>query len=126
MDTIDPRRFSHERYDKLCEDTFDNVRELGRVKGGEYSGDEDRLANFRRNAVDTDTNYETVWRVYAAKHWDAIGQYIRDRNNAVSRTRAEKLEGRVDDLITYLLLFKAMLAEQEDNVKDRAEPSASE
>lgn len=115
MDKIDPRRFSHERYDKLCEDTFDNVRELSRLKGGEYSGDDDRLANFRRNGYDTDTNYETVWRVYAAKHWDAIGQYIRDKNNSINRVRMEGLSGRVDDLIVYLLLFKAMIAEAEDS-----------
>lgn len=112
----DPRVFSHDVWEQLVERTFDEVRKLGALKGGEYSGDEDRLANFRRNAADIGVTKETVWRVYAAKHWDAIGQYIRDLTAGKERTRLESLAGRADDLIVYLLLFKAMLAEREATI----------
>lgn len=114
MSTEDNRRFSSERYSGLIERTFEKVRELGRLKGGEYSGDDDRLANFRRNAKDLGLPYEAIWRVYAAKHWDAVGQYIRDIVNGTTRERMEGLDGRVDDLIVYLLLFKAMLEEKNE------------
>lgn len=107
----DIRRFSRERYHRMAEATFDEVRKLAQLKGGEYSGDDDRLANFRRNAADLGMPYEAVWRVYAAKHWDAIGQYVRDRVSGTQRERLEGLDGRVNDLIVYLLLFKAMLIE---------------
>lgn len=107
----DIRRFSPERYHRMAEETFDKVRELSWLKGSEYSGDDDRLANFRRNAADLGMPYEAVWRVYAAKHWDAIGQYVRDRVSGTQRERMEGLAGRADDLIVYLLLFKAMLIE---------------
>jgi hypothetical protein len=104
--------FTHADWDKLLEETFDKVRGLGRDKGAEYSGDVDRLLNFRRNGRDLDLPMEVVWRIYAAKHFDAIGQYVRDLAAGKERTRTEPMAGRADDLIVYLLLFKAMLIER--------------
>lgn len=105
--------FSHARYENLVAATWQTVQELAKLKGGEYSGDTDRLLNFRRNAADLNLPMEAIWRVYAAKHWDAIGQYIRDVKDGKDRTRLEGLSGRADDLIVYLLLFKAMLEERD-------------
>jgi hypothetical protein len=105
--------YSHERYNKLVEDTFTEIKKLSKLKGGEYAGDGDRLANFRRNGTDQDLPMETIWRVYAAKHWDAIGQYCKDRLKGKDRERIESITGRADDLITYLILFKAMVDERE-------------
>ena len=104
-------QFSHEAYQRLVKDTFDTVMRLSTLKGGEYSGDDDRLLNFRRNGAALGLPKETIWGVYAAKHWDALMQYIKDLNTGKDRQRLESLEGRCDDLIVYLLLFKAMLVE---------------
>jgi hypothetical protein len=95
------------------ENTFTKMRELGKKKGGEYSGDDDRLANFRHNAETLGVPMETVWAVYAAKHWDALMQYIKDERVGKRRDRMEPISGRVDDLLVYLMLFKAMLQERE-------------
>jgi hypothetical protein len=54
---------------------------------------------------------EQVWAVYAAKHWDAINQYVKDMAKGVVRQRMESISGRADDLIVYLILFKAMVEE---------------
>lgn len=105
-------RFSHVEYSKLMSDTFINIAKLSELKGGEYSGDDDRLANFRRNAAAQGLSLEAIWGVYAAKHWDAIGQYVKDLNEGKTRERMEPLSGRVDDLMVYLLLFKCMLLEK--------------
>lgn len=107
------KQFKHADYDALVEQTFKNIRELGIKKGGEYAGDDDRLANFRRNGLAQDLPMETIWCIYAAKHWDAINQYIKDLRTGATRERMEPIVGRVDDLITYLLLFKAMYVERE-------------
>jgi hypothetical protein len=110
--------FPISRYDEIVAQTMQNVVELGVKKGGEYAGDVDRLANFRRNAEQWGlANMEQCWGVYAGKHWDAITQYIRDLSSGVKRDRLESLEGRVDDVITYCLLFKAMLAERADEIQ---------
>jgi hypothetical protein len=106
--------FSQKKYDALVQETIEQVQQLSSLKGGEYGGDSDRLANFRRNAERLSVNMETVWGVYAAKHWDAIQQYITDKNADKVRKRLESLAGRADDLIVYLILFKAILAEGSD------------
>ena len=107
------KQFKHAEYDALVDDTIRKIKELGVLKGGEYAGDDDRLANFRRNGFDQDLPMETIWRVYAAKHWDAIGQYVKDIRSGTQRKRMESILGRVDDLIVYLLLFKAMIVERD-------------
>jgi len=116
--------FSHEKFAKLVNETFDTIGTLIDLKGGEYSGDDDRLLNFRRNGVDLDLPMETVWRVYAGKHWDAVGQYIRDLQTGKNRQRLESIEGRVDDLLVYLLLFKAMVREREESQQPLRTPKS--
>lgn len=106
--------YSHDRYKVLVDETFRNIKELSELKGGEYAGDGDRLANFRRNGIDQGLPMESIWRVYAAKHWDAIGQYCKDKLSGKERHRMESISGRADDLITYLILFKAMVDEAEN------------
>ncbi len=117
----DSRKFSHTAWDALVEEAYTTIKSLSLHKGGEYAGDVDRLANFRRNAADCGTNMELVWRIYAGKHWDAISQYVQDIQSGKERHRLESLEGRADDLIVYLLLFKAILQE-----RDKPIPAASD
>lgn len=112
--------YSHERYAKLIEETLFKVIELGKLKGGEYAGDDDRLANFRRNGTALGLPMETVWAIYYNKHHDAVMQYIKDLQHGKERVRLETIEGRVDDLIVYLLLFKAMVEERNDPVEKAA------
>ena len=100
-------------YDKLIAETWETILELGRKNGGEYAGDHDRLDNFRRNGARLNLPMEVIWAVYAAKHWDAITTYIADLHVGKTRERMESLGGRADDLIVYLILFKAMLQERE-------------
>lgn len=99
-------------YDKLIAQTWETITELEKKKGGEYAGDHDRLANFRRNGARLNLPMEIIWAVYAGKHWDAITQYCADVHAGTNRPRMESLGGRCDDLIVYLILFKAMLIER--------------
>ena len=103
----------HTTYDKLLTETWEHIVELGKKKGGEYAGDYDRLANFRRGGERLNLPMEVIWAVYAGKHWDALMQYCADIHAGTMRPRMESLAGRCDDLIVYLILFKAMLIEQE-------------
>jgi hypothetical protein len=107
-----PLHYSHARWEKLLSSTIEEINKLATLKGGEYAGDEDRLANFRRNGIALGLPIETIWAVYAGKHWDAIQQYIKDTREGTSRVKLEPISGRVDDLLVYLLLLKAMLDER--------------
>ena len=113
LETDRAKRFSHERFAALLAETVDKIQQLGKLKGGEYAGDEDRLANFRRNAEALGLPMEAIWAVYYNKHHDAAMQFIKDKLHGKSRERMEPLEGRIDDMILYLILFKAMLLEGE-------------
>lgn len=100
-------------YDKLLADTWETITELSKKKGGEYAaGNDDRLKNFRRNGERLNLPMEIVWAVYAGKHWDAVTQYCADIHTGTNRPRMESLSSRCDDLIVYLILFKAMLQER--------------
>ena len=107
-------RYSHERYAQLVEETITNLKKLGELKGGEYAGDSDRLANFRRNAAALALPMESIWAVYCAKHWDAVMQYVKDVSSGKDRPRGEPISGRLDDLIVYAILMKAMVDEREN------------
>lgn len=107
--------YTPDRFNRLINITVDSLYQLSRLKGGEYSGDSDILANFRRNGQALGLPMETIWAVYAAKHWDAVTQYIKDLQTGVTRERLEPIAGRLDDLILYCILFKAMLDERADD-----------
>ena len=118
--------FSYKDYARLIDDTVENIRSLSTSKGGEYAGDQDRLANFRRNGVQLGLPMETIWAVYYNKHHDAVMQYIQDLNSGKDRVRLEPISGRIDDMLTYLILFKAMLVERSElKLSDDPLPSTS-
>lgn len=100
--------------DSIIQETFLEVMSLRTGKGVEYAGtqQDDCLANFRRNGHDSGVSMETCWRIYAGKHWDAISQHVRDIATGMNRPLTEPMEGRVNDLITYLCIYKAMLRER--------------
>lgn len=110
-------QYSHQRYAELVKRTVEEIFRLSTQKGGEYAGDDDRLANFRRNGLALGLPMETVWAVYASKHYDAVMQYVKDLNTGKTRPRSEPISGRLDDLIVYCLLMKAMVEEREIDAK---------
>lgn len=98
--------------DAIFDETVAAMRSLATVKGQEYAGDVDRLENFRRNGEHLCLPMETIWRVYAGKHWDALTTYIKDLIAGHARERSEPIDGRIDDLMVYLLLLKLMVRER--------------
>ena len=104
-----------EEFNKIIETTWSAISKLLVEKGGEYAGDRDRLENFKRNGIQLQVPPELIWAVYYNKHHDAIMQYIQDVKNKKTRTRSEPLDGRIDDMINYLLLFKGLLIDRENS-----------
>lgn len=87
------------------------MRKLAKYKGGEYAGDVDRLANFRRNAEAMGMDMVQIWAVYYAKHHDSIMQYVKDVGQGMNRVRLENLEERALDMMVYLSLFISIIDE---------------
>jgi hypothetical protein len=104
-------------FNKVVESTITNIKELLDVKGGEYAGSEDRLANFKRGASLSGCTPLQVALIYLAKHYDAVGTYVRDGASGTERRRSESIGGRLDDLINYCILMKALVEEgQEETI----------
>lgn len=86
------------------------------VKGGEYAGSEDRLANFKRGAALTGCTPLQCLFVYMSKHYDAVATYIRDEAVGKVRPRSEPILGRLDDLINYAILAQALIVEEKGDL----------
>jgi hypothetical protein len=103
---------NQEHFDKIVAGTVDSIHKLLAVKGGEYAGSEDRLANFKRGANLTGCTPLQVLFVYMSKHYDGVATYVRDEAARMNRPRSEPIDGRLDDLINYCILAKALIEDQ--------------
>lgn len=89
--------------------TNTRIKELVNTKGREYSGDHDRLRNFKEGGERVGVDPRTVLSIYMDKHYCSIMQYVKDKQTSVERTLSEPIEGRIDDMILYLHLLKALI-----------------
>lgn len=86
------------------------------VKGTEYTiGSVDRLANFRRVANEVGVRPEQAWFTFFYKHYCSVVAHIKSAGAIKS---SEPIQGRVMDMIVYLLLFSKMLTESEQEKKN--------
>jgi hypothetical protein len=92
-------------------DTFlDECLETMRVKGHDYrqGNDSDLLHNFRTVGQAVDEDMAKVWFTYFYKHYSAMVTFIKEGGQSES----EPIEGRIKDMIVYLLLFYRMVQER--------------
>ena len=99
-------------------DTFlTSTLEVMRRKGHDYrqGHDDDLLHNFRTVADSVGIPMEKVWFTYFFKHYAALATYIREGGQSES----EPIEGRIQDLIVYLVLFYRMVQEAKDGAGEQ-------
>ena len=102
---------NQEEFNEVVKETLESISKLLRVKGGEYAGSEDRLANFKRGQLRTGAHpYQVLW-IYLSKHIDSVETFIKDTASGNVRERSEPIDGRLDDIINYCLLMKALIKE---------------
>ena len=102
---------------RLRQYIFKQVEEVMDNKGKEYSGKEDRLANFKRNGKNLGLAPEAIWGVYCGKHWDSLMSFLKDLNSgidikALEGVLSEPIDGRIMDIITYLILLQGLIEER--------------
>jgi len=104
---LKPRAYSTEQWNVLVRDSVARVIDLEKLKAKDYATSADRLATIRGIARELDLSMMTVWAVLAGKHWRAIVAHTQGAQ------QNEPVASRVDDLLVYLLLYKAILQEEE-------------
>lgn len=96
-------------FKKLVEESIiPKCMQIMESKGLAYSGRDDALANFKRNAKLTGSTPEQVWFIYFMKHVDAISAYVRGEYSD-----SEPIEGRIQDIINYGMLLYGLVKENE-------------
>ena len=96
-------------FEKTLDVLVDKEFDLLVTKGKEYSGTQDRLANFKNLAIDLGLLPQQILWVYLKKHLDSICSYIREGKTFST----ESIQGRIMDARNYLALLYAMIQEIE-------------
>lgn len=108
-----------QQFEALVERIRKETTELLVVKGREYAGDADRLANFKRGASLTGVDPLTVLFIYMSKHYDALATYIRDNQAGDTMpVLSEPITGRIADLINYCVLAWALIEEKQGTAQE--------
>lgn len=101
-------------FDRIVQETVRDTAQLLITKGAEYADGIDRLANFKRGSQLTGTTSFQVALIYMSKHYDSICTFIRKDAENKTQVLSEPIDGRLDDLINYCILLKALIREQQD------------
>lgn len=99
--------------DGIKEMTFTHINELLATKGEEYSSNTNRFENFLDGAREEDTQPEYVLWFMMLKHWLSLKKFRRELKTSIRRPLVMWSE-KIDDMITYLILLKAMVAKRAD------------
>lgn len=108
---------NYKDFEELTRQSFETRMEIMNTKGKEYSGTEDKFANFKRLATMQELPAESIWLTYFTKHMDSLTSFIRRRNKgegvmSIEATLSEPIEGRIDDMQNYLDILRGMIQEQ--------------
>lgn len=88
---------------KVVEPTWADINKMFTTKGKDYSGDEDRLLNFKRVASRLNITPIQVLGVYLYKHLDAMDTWFRTGELA-----GEPIEDKIIDIHAYLMLLQGL------------------
>ncbi len=99
----------NEKYNELVDSARKRLDGILKVKGHDYSGEVDRLANFKRVGENLGIMPVTALATYMHKHWDSIMTFVRE-----GKLQSEPIDGRLDDLHNYLYLLEGLIKEVGD------------
>jgi hypothetical protein len=97
---------------KFQEATFETIRKLTSSKGAEYKqANDDQLFNFKNNAARNGLQPTTSLFNALDKHFNSVVTFVKDQQLGRKRAYSEPIEGRLDDIILYCILLKALVSD---------------
>jgi hypothetical protein len=100
----------------VIEELLSEAADIAYAKGKAYSGDEDSLANFKRNGKVIGLSKYQILAIYMNKHLDSIMNAIKEHPEfPVDNT--EGMKGRIQDAINYLSILWCLIQEDIWNEK---------
>ena len=98
----------------VVQNQLDEVLKIRDAGQKEYARTENNVfANFERVANYTNTSRESVLMVYLLKHIDGIMAHVNGH-----KSQREDITGRITDAIVYLLLFRGMIEDGQNNSRN--------
>lgn len=89
----------------VIEETYTACNKLIKEKGEDYTkGSLDILSYFKEASIESGIPPKKVLYVLMRKHWAAIGNYIKTDG----KSQSEPIDGRIQDLINYLIFLRAL------------------
>lgn len=95
---------------KVVGELLNEAIETAYNKGKAYSGSEDSLDNFKRNAKNLGLTKYQVLSVYMNKHIDSINNAIKEHPD-FPEDATEGMRGRIIDAINYLTILWSLIQE---------------
>jgi hypothetical protein len=97
---------------KTMELVFSEVRSLRVAGQQEYAHQDDRpFRNFEAMAEEMNVDRKVPWWFLFKKHIDGIQAYINGH-----KSQREDVRGRINDAMTYLVILRAMIDEEDSFV----------
>lgn len=99
-------------FQALMDEQYQRLKDINNTKGADYAGDEDALANFKRDQarmakIATANPLLLKWYVYFEKHLGAVMTFLEEGD-----VKSEPIEGRIDDCLLYLFLLRGLIEDQ--------------
>jgi hypothetical protein len=104
-----------EAFDKVIENTLNQLKETLLIKGKEYRRNDNPFHNFEEGAKISGRLPEQVLDGFLLKHEVSIKDMINDLEKDIIPSEAT-IQEKFNDNIIYLLIKKAMLLERRDNL----------
>lgn len=112
---------NNENFRSDVEEMFNECLETLDKKGTEYQNNPlnaeiDVFRNFKRTGEELGIDKMTVLFIFMKKHWDSISGYVKNKQAGITPSLTEPINGRIMDLINYLLILNSMI--KENNVEE--------
>lgn len=89
----------------IMETIFQECRALREAGQKEYAhSNENALSNFEKLASDLQITREKILLIYFKKHYDGVVSWVNGH-----KSQREDVRGRINDMIAYLCLLRAMV-----------------
>ena len=101
---------SNEEFKKVVENRFRFISDLLISKSEEYSDGVDKLYNFKRaGQINKSTPERALWG-FQLKHYTSLSDIIDNIDKGIY-PNTDKLQEKISDEISYLLLLEALIQE---------------
>jgi len=105
-------------FNKIVNDRKIRISKILQAKATEYAKGGDRLSNFKEAALFMQCTPEKALLGFVTKHMIALRDFTNDLENGHCQSE-EMWDEKLGDIINYMILLEALLAERFEGIRER-------